>query len=54
MAQGTSFNMEEAFARLDFHSLRLKQRFINTMGTRAQHPDQSVWEASKNRAEASD
>jgi hypothetical protein len=54
MAQGTSFNMEEEFAGLDFHSIRLEQRFIRTMETLIQQPDASIWEASENRAESSD
>jgi hypothetical protein len=33
MAQGTSFNMEAEFAGLNFHSLRLEERFIRTMET---------------------
>jgi hypothetical protein len=28
MARGTSFNMEEEFAGLDFHSVRLEGRFV--------------------------
>jgi hypothetical protein len=28
MAEGTSFDVEEEFAGLNFHSLRLEQRFI--------------------------
>jgi hypothetical protein len=52
MAQGTSFNMEEEFAGLDFHSLRLEERFVRTMETLIQQPDTSIREASKDRAEA--
>jgi hypothetical protein len=52
MAEGTSFDAEEEFAGLNFHSLRLEQRFIKTMGTFYRQPDKPVWEASENRAEA--
>jgi hypothetical protein len=44
--------MEEEFEGLDFHSIRLEQRFIKTMGTLYKQPDKSIWEASENRAEA--
>jgi hypothetical protein len=44
--------MEKEFAGLDFHSLRLEQRFIRTMETLIRQPDASIWEASENRAEA--
>jgi hypothetical protein len=52
MAQGTSFNREEEFAEVDFHSIRLEQRFVRTMETLIRQPDASIWEASKDRAEA--
>jgi hypothetical protein len=52
MAQGTSFNMEEEFAGLDFHSIRPEERFVRTMETLIQQPETSIWEASKDRAEA--
>jgi hypothetical protein len=52
MAQGTSFNMEEEFAGLDFHSLRLEERFVRTMETLIRQPGASIWEASEDRAEA--
>ncbi|MDR2408329.1 MAG: hypothetical protein LBE13_09510 [Bacteroidales bacterium] len=52
MAQGTSFDMGEEFAGLDFHSLRLEERFIRTMETLIQKPDASIWDASEDRAEA--
>jgi hypothetical protein len=52
MAEGKSFDMKEEFAGLNFHSTRLEQRFIRTMETLIQQPDKSIWEASKNRAEA--
>ena len=52
MAQRTRFNLEEEFAGLDFHSLRLEERFIRTMETLIRQPDASIWEASENRAEA--
>jgi hypothetical protein len=54
MAQGKSFDMKEEFAGLDFHSLRLEERFVRTMETLIKQPDASVWEASEDRAEASD
>jgi hypothetical protein len=47
-----SINIEEEFAGLDFHSLRLEDRFIKTMNTLYQQPDKSIWEASDNRAGA--
>ncbi|MDR2632630.1 MAG: IS4 family transposase [Treponema sp.] len=52
MATGQYFNLEEEFAGLDFHSVRLEQRFVRTMETLVQRPDASIWEASENRAEA--
>jgi hypothetical protein len=52
MAAGKCFDMEEEFAGLDFHSIRLEDRFIQTMETLCKQPDKSIWEASKNRAEA--
>ncbi|MDR0760134.1 MAG: hypothetical protein LBF74_08490 [Treponema sp.] len=55
MAQGKSFDMKEEFAGLDFHSVRLEQRFIRfirTMDPLIQQPDASIWEASEGRAEA--
>ncbi|MDR2783276.1 MAG: transposase [Treponema sp.] len=52
MAQGTSFNMEEEFAGLDFHSLRVEERFVRTMETLIRWPDASIWEAGEDRAEA--
>jgi hypothetical protein len=52
MAQGKSFDMEEEFAGLDFHSLRLEERFVRTMETLIQQPGASIWEASEDRAEA--
>jgi hypothetical protein len=54
MAQGTSFDMEEEFAGLDFHSLRLEERFVRAMETLIRQPGASIWEASEDRAEASD
>jgi hypothetical protein len=33
MAKGTSFDIEKEFAGLDFHSVRLEERFISTMET---------------------
>ncbi|MDR2363588.1 MAG: transposase [Spirochaetaceae bacterium] len=49
---GTSFNREEEFAGLDFHSVRLEERFVRTMETLTKQPGASIWEASENRAEA--
>jgi hypothetical protein len=37
MEQGTSFNMEEEFAELDLHSVRLAERFVSTMETLIRH-----------------
>jgi hypothetical protein len=54
MAQEKSCDMTEEFAGLDFHSIRLENRFIWTMETLMKQPDASIWEASENRAEASD
>ncbi|MHB9292580.1 hypothetical protein Holit_01681 [Hollandina sp. SP2] len=54
MTQGTSFNMEEEFTGLDFHSLRFEERFVRTMETLIRQPDASIWETSEDRAEASD
>jgi hypothetical protein len=44
--------MGEEFAGLDFHSVRLEERFIRTMETLIQKPEASIWEASEDRAEA--
>jgi hypothetical protein len=44
--------MAEEFAGLDFHSIRLENRFVRTMETLAKQPDASIWEASEDRAEA--
>jgi hypothetical protein len=52
MAEETSFDLKEEFAGLDFHSVRLEERFVRTMETLIKQPDASIWEASKNRAEA--
>jgi hypothetical protein len=46
--------MKEEFAGLDFHSVRLEERFVRTMETLIKQPDASIWEASEDRAEASD
>jgi hypothetical protein len=51
MAQGTSFNIEEEFARLDFHSFRLEERFVRTMETLIRQSDASIWETSEDWAE---
>jgi hypothetical protein len=42
MAQGKSFDMAEEFAGIDFHSIRLEDRFIRTMETLIQQPDASI------------
>ncbi|MDR2447150.1 MAG: transposase [Treponema sp.] len=52
MAQGTRFNREEEFEGLDFHSLRLENRFVMAMETLIRQPDASIWEASGDRVEA--
>jgi uncharacterized repeat protein (TIGR02543 family) len=52
MAQEKSFDMAEKFAGLDFHAIRLENRFIRTMETLMKQPGTSIWEASENRAEA--
>jgi hypothetical protein len=44
--------MVEEFAGIDFHSIRLEDRFVRTMETLAKQPDASIWEASEDRAEA--
>jgi hypothetical protein len=38
MAQGASFDTEEEFAGLDFHSIRLEDRFIQTMEAVSREP----------------
>ncbi|MDR1317043.1 MAG: hypothetical protein LBK13_09245 [Spirochaetales bacterium] len=52
MAQEKSFDMAEEFNGLDFHSARLKGRFIRTMETLGKQPDKSILYSSENRAEA--
>jgi hypothetical protein len=54
MAQGKCFDMAEEFDGLDFHSVRLEDRFIRTMETLKKQPDTSIWCSSENRAESSD
>ncbi|MDR0558306.1 MAG: transposase [Treponema sp.] len=54
MAEEKSFDMAEEFAVLDFHSIRLEDRFVSTMETLIQQPGKSIWEAGENRAEALD
>jgi hypothetical protein len=49
MVQGKHFNMEEEFAGLDFHSVRLEERFVRTMKTLIQQPDASIREATIRR-----
>jgi hypothetical protein len=53
IAAHKEFDMSAEFAGLDFHSIRLEERFIRTMETLIKQPDKSIWEASENRAEAS-
>ena len=53
-AVSAEFNMDEEFAELDFHSIRLEKRFIRTMETLIKQPDKSIWYSSEDRAEASD
>jgi hypothetical protein len=53
MAQGTSFDMEKEFTGLDFHSVRLEDRFIQTMETLSKQPGVSIWEAGEDRTEVS-
>ena len=52
MVTKKTFNMEEEFADLDFHSVRLENRFVRTMETLYKQPGVSILEASKNKAEA--
>jgi hypothetical protein len=52
MVRGTSFDMKEEFAGLDFHSVRLEERFVRTTWTLYKQPDKSVREAGGDRAEA--
>ncbi|MDR0557207.1 MAG: transposase [Treponema sp.] len=54
MAQAKSFDMAEEFAGLDFHFIRLENRFVTTMETLIQRPDKSIREAGEDREEASD
>jgi hypothetical protein len=54
MAREKSFDMAEEFAGLDFHSVRLEERFVRTMETFYKQPDKSIWEAGETRVEASD
>jgi hypothetical protein len=51
MTAHKEFDMGAKFAGLDFHSIRLEERFIRTMETLIKQPDKSIWEASKDRAE---
>jgi hypothetical protein len=44
--------MEEEFAGLDFHSVRLEERFIRTMETLYKQPNKSIRKAGEDRAEA--
>jgi hypothetical protein len=42
MAREKSFDMAEDFAGLDFHSVRLEERFVRTMETFYKQPDKSI------------
>ncbi|MDR2741333.1 MAG: transposase [Treponema sp.] len=42
MTQGKNFAMEEEFAGLDFHSLRLEERFVRAMETLIRQPGASI------------
>jgi hypothetical protein len=52
MAQEKRFDIAEEFADIDFHFIRLENRFVRTMETLIKQPDKSIWEASEDRAEA--
>jgi hypothetical protein len=52
MAESREFSMGEEFAGLNFHSIRLEDRFIRTMETLMRQPDKSIREAVENRAGA--
>jgi hypothetical protein len=52
MVREKSFDTAEEFGDLDFHSLRLENRFIRTMKTLEKQPEASIWWGSENRAEA--
>jgi hypothetical protein len=52
MAMLKEFGMDEEFAGLNFRSVCLESRFVRTMKTLMDQPDKSIWEASKDRAEA--
>jgi hypothetical protein len=54
MAAHKEFDIGAEFAGLNFHSIRLEERFIRTMETLIRQPDKSIWGASEDRAEASD
>ncbi|MDR0638597.1 MAG: hypothetical protein LBG27_06830 [Spirochaetaceae bacterium] len=54
MERGTGFGTGRKFAELDFHSVRLEERFVRAMETFYKRPDKTIWEASEDRAEASD
>jgi hypothetical protein len=52
MAREKSFDMAEESGNLDFHSIRLEDRFVRTMETLIQQPDKSTRKAGENRAGA--
>ena len=54
MAQVKNFARAKEFAGLDFHSIRLENRFVTATETLRRQQDKSIREASEDRAEASD
>jgi hypothetical protein len=42
MTEGKSFNMAEEFADMDFHSIRLEERFVRTQDETASHESKKV------------
>jgi hypothetical protein len=44
--------IEEEFKGVDFHSIRLEDRFIRTVETLSKQPDKFIRNTSENRAEA--
>ncbi|MDR1220572.1 MAG: hypothetical protein LBK73_13315 [Treponema sp.] len=43
MAQGKRFDMADECDGLDFHAIRLENRFVRTMETLMKQPDASIW-----------
>jgi hypothetical protein len=52
MAVLKGLDMDKEFAGLNFRSVCLESRFVRTMKTLMNQPGKSIWEASKDRAEA--